>query len=565
MLRTTLSSWTAIFLLALGTVLSSPLLASSERPLSWQQGAGLDPVIESRALPPMDTAKIAAEDAVAEAFGQPPRFAIPVELAESTAKASAWAEWGDRASWRIRVVADEAVSLNFGFRNVRLIDGAKLWIYTADAADKGMIDRFQVLGPFGPEINEKHGEFWTPVLASGDVIIELEVPASRRNEVSLELAQVNQGYRGFGQVAEGYRQPAAPDGEGKRESDCAKGDFGAKSGSCNMDVACLAPDDPWNEPTRSVARYTLQGQFLCTGSLVNNTANDRRMLFATASHCGVSPGNASTIVAYWNYEWPTCRTPGNANGTQVNPPDPAQTNSGADFLAGTRDPFTSQTCPNPGECSDFTLVEFDDPANPAFDLFWAGWDRRFTPASCGPQGAAGSTAGLCASIHHPSGDEKRITFVDSDFETGSIAFAQGVHWHAFWHPNPPVVGGIPSPQPPSIPPGVTEPGSSGSPLYTADRRLAGVLSGGPAFCGATGVNLSDFYGQLAHAWNGLGSPSTRMRDYLDPIGTNAQFIDGLGASPFRLSSAEDFVEACTSDGSVQAGIDIDADPASFRR
>jgi hypothetical protein len=567
MFRTGLSWWTALSVLALAAFLSSSSLAASDRPLSWQQDAGPESILESRSLPPLDTAKLAAEDAVAEAFGQPPRFAMPFELAETPAKAGDWTVWGDTASWRLRVIAEDAVSLNFGFRNVRLIEGAKLWIYTADAAEKGVLDRFEVLGPFGPEINEKHGEFWTPVLASGDVIIELEVPASQRNEVFLELAQVNQGYRGFGQVAEGYRQPEGPDGEGKREGECGKGDFGAKSGSCNMDVACLAPDDPWNEPSRSVARYTLQGQFLCTGSLVNNTANDRRMLFATASHCGVSAGNAATIVAYWNYEWPTCRTPGASVGTLVNSPDPTQTNSGADYLAGTRDPFSSQACPNAGECSDFTLVEFDDPANPDFELFWAGWDRRSTPASCGPQGAAGSTAGLCASIHHPSGHEKRITFVDSDLESGSISFAQGVHWHAFWHPNPPVVSGI-SPPPASIPPGVTEPGSSGSPLYSADRRLVGVLSGGPAFCGATGVNLSDFYGQLAHAWNGLGSPSTRMRDHLDPVGSNAQFIDGLGASAFRLETTDDFVEACRADGSAQVGIDIDADagfnsPVSF--
>jgi len=68
------------------------------------------------------------------------------------------------------------------------------------------------------------------------------------------------------------------------------------------------------------------------------------MLFATASHCGVEPGNSSTIVAYWNYEWPTCRTPGAAAGSQVNPPDASQTSSGAVYLAGTSDPFSAETC-----------------------------------------------------------------------------------------------------------------------------------------------------------------------------------------------------------------------------
>ena len=522
------------FLVAALTLLASPVLADPDLPASWRGGAfgtEIAGISERRLLPPLDGAKLAAEDAAAEAFGQPPRFAIPFDLTESPLRSGGWTVLGETAVWRLRVQAPEAVSLNFGFRNVRLVAGAKLWIYAADAVEKGALDPDDALGPYGAEINEKHGEFWTPVLAAGDAIIELEAPAALRNEVSLELARVNQGYRGFGRVIEAYRQPAAAHGEGKREADCDKSAGGARSGSCNMDVACLDPFDPWNEPRRSVARYTLKGQFLCTGSLVNNTANDRRMLFATASHCGVEPGNSSTIVAYWNYEWPTCRTPGSSASSQVNPPDSSQTSSGAVYLAGTRDPFSSETCTNPGDCSDFALVEFDDPADPTLDLYWAGWDRRSTPASCGPQGATASTGGLCASIHHPSGDEKRITFVDSDLEPGSISFAQGVHWRAFWHPDPPVLSGISEPRPPSIPPGVTAPGSSGSPLYSADRRLVGVLSGGPAFCGATGADLSDYYGRLAHAWNGLGTASTRMRDHLDPLGSEPQFIDGIGAAP----------------------------------
>lgn len=87
---------------------------------------------------------------------------------------------------------------------------------------------------------------------------------------------------------------------------------------------------------------------------------------------------------------------------------------------------------------------------------------------------------------------------------------------------------MPAPQPTSLPPSVTEPGSSGSPLYNADRRLVGVLSGGPSACGATGTSLRDQYGGLFHAWEGVGTPITRMRDHLDPLGVNPEFIDGIG-------------------------------------
>jgi hypothetical protein len=103
-----------------------------------------------------------------------------------------------------------------------------------------------------------------------------------------------------------------------------------------------------------------------------------------------------------------------------------------------------------------------------------------------------------------------------------------VHWRANWDATPPILANIPSPQPATLPPGVTEPGSSGSPLYNASRRLVGVLSGGPSSCGATGASLRDQYGGLFHAWEGVGTSTTRMRDHLDPLGTNPEFIDGIG-------------------------------------
>jgi hypothetical protein len=536
--------------------------AAAEPPASWSDDTVRASMkIETLDYPSLDVEKLAFEDDLNEALGKPPRFAVPRAISRSPIRDGEWFETSNGVSvWKLRVSADDAVNLNFGFRDVYLPEGARLYIYSAEAEKNAIMDRFEVLGPFGPEINEDHRQFWTPLLETDEAVIEINVPTRLRDRVSLELTQVSQGYRGFGQAALGYRQSNFGIGEGKStECEGKMGEGGARSGSCNMDVACLAPDDPWNDPRRSVGAMFVSGTSTCTGSLVNNTANDRRMLFMTATHCGLTASSAPSLVVYWNYEWPTCRTPGDPEGTQVNPPDPSQTNSGASFLAATENPFSG--CSTPGNCSDVTLLELDDPADPTFDLFWSGWDRRTTSdaTTCGPQGAPGSTDGLCASIHHPGVDEKRITFVEQDYFVDNIAGAQNVHWRARWHTDPPVVDGIPDPQPASIPPGVTEPGSSGSPLYTADQRFIGVLSGGPAFCGATGTSLSDLYGQLAHAWDGLGTPTTRMRDYLDPLNTSAEFIDGIGSSPFRLAAMPAAVSACTTEGSVDIVIDVEAD------
>lgn len=512
-------------------LLSTPL-AAAELPASWSAGLGLpsEPA-GSRQIEPMDLEALAAEDAINEALGRPPRFAVPRHVSISPSTSGIWVHLDDGTSvWRYRVQAGNAVSLNFGFRNVWMPEGASLFFYTPDAANRGKPDRYELIGPFGTDINETHGQFWTPLLAAADVVIELNIPSALRNQVSLELFRIGQGYRGFGLAAEGYRQDVSNlSGPGK--SSCGSRGV-AKSGSCNTDVACLGPDDPWNGPRRAVGAYSVGGSLACTGSLVNNTAEDQRMLFVTATHCTVDQSNAASVVVYWNYEWPTCRTPGEVEGGNTNPPDPNSSQSGAEFLAATLNPFDASDCLFADECSDMTLLELDDPANEAFNLFWAGWDRSSLAANCGPEINDSSTENLCASIHHPSVDEKRITFVEDDLTQADIALAQDVHWLARWDPTPPILPGIPSPQPVTLPPSVTEPGSSGSPLYNAEKLLVGVLSGGASACGATGDALSDQYGQLAHAWDGLGTQSTRMRDYLDPEASGAFFMNGLEETMF---------------------------------
>ena len=411
-----------------------------------------------------------------------------------------------------------------------------------------------MIGPYGAEINRPHGEFWTPNLAGDEAIIEVNLPRAQRQHLSLTLAQVSHGYRGFGRAARDYHQdhrqnPDGVDGDGKQACDTQGG---ARSGACNQDVACLSEDDPWNDPRRSVGAYSRSGVAACTGSLLNNTANDQRMLFVTASHCIVE-SQAPSIVVYWNYEWPTCRRPGASGGTGVNPPDPNESNSGGTWLAATVNPFTGGGCTNGSQCSDMTLIELDDAADPDFNLHWAGWDRRPPPTACA-QGPGASTDGLCATIHHPGVDEKRITWVEADIQIGSIAASDNVHWHPFWHPNPPELPNMPGGSPATIPPAVTEGGSSGSPLYSADRRMIGVLSGGPAFCGATGASLSDFYGGLFHSWDGLGTSTTRMRDHLDPLGTEPLFIDGIDGEGFNLEVDPVEVSQC---GFDDVAIEID--------
>ncbi len=535
--------------LCLASSVAAAHAAGRASPQSWSGGCDALERVATAQYSRLDLAAVAAEDAERELAGRPHRFAIPHATSVDAHRAGTWEVHGERSIWRYRVRAEGAASLNFGFTEFRLPPSAQLFLY--DAAHR------QVAGPYDASKKNPHGQLWTPVIAADDVVVELDVATAERDAVRLVLGSVNQGYRGLGTASKDYHQPDLGETTGSKSA-CSVDEI--NSGTCNMDVACLAADDPWNDPRRAVGAVTLNGSDDCTGSLVNNTANDHRMLFVTASHCGLTATSSPTVVVYWNYEWPTCRTPGTSQSGLSNPPDPNVASSGATFLANTPSPFDSGcNSSNNTHCSDNTLVELDDPADPDWNLFWEGWDRRTVGATCSQSTTdPSSTVGLCASIHHPNVDEKRITFVARDLELGGISNGVNTHWHAYWDPNPPILPNIVSP-PASLPPGVTEPGSSGSPLYTSEQRLVGVLSGGPSACGATGENLSDYYGQLALAWDGLGTPTTRLKDYLDPLGTAPEFIDGIGTTPFQLALDSASIAVCASAGSATLDVNVSAD------
>ena len=274
------------------------------------------------------------------------------------------------------------------------------------------------------------------------------------------------------------------------------------SGPCQIDVAC-AQGAPWQNEVRSVGALSSGGSIFCTGFMVNNTAQDLRNYFMTANHCGVTAGAAPSLVVYWNYQ-----TSGCASGSYTL----SQFNTGSVLRA------TFAT-------SDFTLLELNSPPNSAWGVSYAGWNRNVADA----QNATG--------IHHPSGDVKKISFEYQGTATtsygGGASPGNGSHvllvdWDL----------------------GVTEPGSSGSPLFDQNHRVIGQLHGGGSACGN---NLSDWYGKFAFSWNGGGSAGSRLSNWLDPLGTGATTLDtlvpqlaatlssGVGCYSSRASFSQTFV------------------------
>jgi lysyl endopeptidase len=479
------------WIMALG-VIGSAFAQDGPRPAAEINAAQVKELtqVEKARYKPLDLAKLALEDQVDELNNLAPRYAYPNKVMLRPVDTGTWEPLGDgRVMWRYHVVAPEASSLNFGFTEYELPKSATLWAYSPDFK--------HTAGPYTAANNSPARQLWTPVILGEEAVIEVTVLESELRDVKLQLSHIGQGYRFFG----------------RKTAYC-------KSGACNTDVACIADDSPWQNVRRSTAAISEGGSRFCTGSLVNNTANDQRMFFATASHCTPDP---ATLVAFWNFESPICRTPGSAASGNINVGPVNQTSTGAVFRAATSTPFSGATGSTNAR-SDWTLVEFNTLPPTAYDVYWAGWDRTGTNHAC-------SEADDCASIHHPDGDEKRITFIETDMSTGNIGSGVGVHWFVQWDQTPSVarLPNLPQPPPATLPPSVTEPGSSGSPLYNADQRLVGVLSGGDSFCGAGPAQLDDLYGKLFHAWDGESTSATKVGEWLAPGNPSPpSFIDGRG-------------------------------------
>jgi len=226
------------------------------------------------------------------------------------------------------------------------------------------------------------------------------------------------------------------------------------SGPCNVDVACPAGAGRQDQIDSVAWVLALPAGLCCSGSLVSNTSGDGTLLFLSARHCG----DLSNAVFTFNYQKPSCG---------------AGTAPLSDAVVGATELVADEDL-------DFRLVRLDGP--PAFGMHLSGWDRSDV--------APPSTYG----IHHPSGDAKKIS-VDDDPPLKS-----GTRWQVKWNL------------------GVTEGGSSGSPLFDAAGRFIGQLSQGSSSC--LFPLGDDFYGRLAPQWELLAP-------YLDPGDTGALSVNGM--------------------------------------
>jgi hypothetical protein len=426
--------------------------------------------ISTKIMPPLDIDQLLLEDS--QPGIRPFRYGYKFDTYFTPSNSGTWdiLPNGDKI-WRLRIRSADAYAIRLFFTDFDLPEGAFLHLYGSEEVEY-----------FGGYTSENNEPFFSTPLVNGDIcVIEYFQPVSAINEPNLQVSSVIHDYKDFYNILSGDRD------------------------ACGTNVVCPEAD-PYGDQINASAHLDM-GWSICSGAMINNTAQDLIPYFLTADHC-VSGEQPSGFRFYFNYATSTC------SGSTANQGSSAYGSelkwrsygfSGGDINTG----------------NDVALLEITANIPDSWDVFYAGWNIDTSPSQDASVG-----------VHHPGGEPKQINFSTGVATTSNFNSTNfGTHWEVNWcnefNSNDPDCTGITYG-------GATEGGSSGSPLFDDNGRILGPLSGGPdVSCGD--INDDAVYGKLNyncpdwcthHDDSGHISWSD-LQPFLDPENTGATYLGGI--------------------------------------
>ncbi|NWJ51652.1 MAG: T9SS type A sorting domain-containing protein [Bacteroidetes bacterium] len=425
------------------------------KPFAEVEKLSQPPVID---FPAPDLVQLNSEDLLNSTKQNPYRVAVAIPSIFNIMEKAQPFNVTNGKIWRLQLRAKGAKALSVSFQKFYIPGNGKLFMYDTFLKKK--------IGAFTAANNREDGTMSFELLLGESIILEYFQP---KNEVELPQLITSE-------LAYVYRSPGY-------DPAVTLKDFG-DAGSCEINVNCTE-GKPYNDQKKGVVRILIKSNrnyFWCTGSVMMNTNRDFKPYILTAAHCRENAPltDFNQWIFYFNYESADCNNP-------LTEPV-SKTMTGASLVG-----ISGSTI----DQSDFMLVQLNQDIPIDYNAYYFGWSKALT----------GSTGDV--GIHHPEGDIKKISFVkDAPVSVTTYAGSpdnNGKYWEVLWRSS---TSGY----------GVTEPGSSGSPLINSDRQVIGTLAGGGSDC--NNLTEKDYYGKVSAHWTSNGStPATQLGPWLDPRST----------------------------------------------
>jgi len=447
-----------LFILLIGLVMrSSGQISYGGIPASFssiKHATIIIPVIE---MEPVLNEELIREEKTETNHLKPYQFAKSFNVDIDPSNSGIWKKQAGQRIWCVGIRSKGAYSLNLIFDKMILPDGASLFIYTPDHS--------KILGAFTANNEQSSGYFSFYPIPGDEIVVEYNEPDEALNPAQIHILKVNHDYKN----AFGTR----PLGE---------------AGLCNRDVYC--PDVlPFVKEKQAVVDLLIGGHELCTGTLINNTNQDKTPYLITAGHCITNASDAQQTIICFNYESPYCSNGKSSLNGYVD-----QTLNGAVLKARS-------------DSLDFALVVLQTIPPPEFMPFYAGWNN------------SGSIPVSTFSIHHPKGDVKKVS-VDQNPPTIS-SFSTDFIKNGFW-----LIGKWEA--------GTTEAGSSGGPLFNDKKLVIGSLTGGTSTCSDP---TDDLFSMFSKQWDHYTSANQQLKFWLDPGNTGIHELSSL--NPYDITTSCD--------------------------
>jgi PKD repeat protein len=412
-----------------------------------------------------DMLSIQQEDSEDARLEKSYRVGVEIPVTITSANSGQWDNLpGGGRIWRVTIKCNGAQAIGLNYNQLHLPSGTDLFVYTPD--------HINVIGAFTSTEIPENQKFATRPLSGDVMVLEYFEPDYVKEQVVIEISGLAYIYRGF--------EPQHPENTKS-----------VSAGSCEVNVNCEEGQN-WQKQKQGVVKILTKvgaKYYSCTGTLLNNTAQDFKALLLTAAHCSkdYSGGIASDAdyaqwIFYFNYEYAGCVPGGTSLLTVV----------GAKKLAISEKPSEVG--------SDFLLIRILKTIPSQYNPYYCGWDA----------GNGNSSNGVC--IHQPNGDVKKISTYTSFLGSGSWGSTPNTHWTVIWAAT-------------SNGHGVTEGGSSGAPLFDDEGLVIGTLTGGQSSCSNT--SGEDMFGKVPYSWMSNGTTADmQLKPWLDSLNTGITKMSG---------------------------------------